>query len=556
MSINARPVGPSRNRFQIEVLWTEDGSRRQVASETVDLGNQTRRTQFAQQICNAVPRTLADVEQVLISIRDNREAETPQAPKDPFRLAGVCLHPWEDNSQRLVYWRQEFYQYQHGRYENFSKDDLKARFRTSIRRNFEQLASEGVVARDGFPHVVSERLLHNVIGATQSLCKIPDSQEAPAWLDGRGDRPEASSVLPVSNGLLDLSATPAQLLNSTTEFFSLHGVDYDYDENAECPQWLNFLSQLFEDDPESIALLQQWFGYVLSTDTSYQKFLLMVGPTRSGKGTISRILSKVVGDNNVAGPTLKTLQSNFGLQTLLGKPLAIVGDARLSHKVDVASLLGIILSITGEDKVPVDRKNLTMLNVKLPTRIVICTNEFPRFRDSSDALFSRLLLLELRQSFVGREDRSLDARLAEELPGILIWGIQGLQRLRTVGSFTSPNSSREPIENARRLLSPVIAFADDCLEFGQDMETLKDSLYQAWLSYRDSNGIYSLREKEAFYRSFHGAFPTLSESQPTAPDGGRRRVLRGVRLRATGQASNQINGAGRPNFATPDGRSR
>jgi len=34
--------------------------------------------------------------------------------------------------------------------------------------------------------------------------------------------------------------------------------------------------------------LQDWFGYTLSPDTSQQKMLMIVGPTRSGKGTIGR----------------------------------------------------------------------------------------------------------------------------------------------------------------------------------------------------------------------------------------------------------------------------
>ena len=235
LSINARPVGPSRNRFQIDVFWTADGPPQQVASETVDLGNQAQRTQLAQQICNAVPRTLVDVEQALLSIRDNHADATPEAPNDPFRLAEVCLRPWNDSGQPLGHWRGEFYQYQRGRYEQFSNDDLKARFRVSIKQDFDNLANEGVVTRSGFPYVVSEKLLNDVIGATKGTCNISDSLEAPTWLGDRNERPEASNVLPTSNGLLDISADPPQLLGSTPDFFALHGVDYSYDPNAECP---------------------------------------------------------------------------------------------------------------------------------------------------------------------------------------------------------------------------------------------------------------------------------------------------------------------------------
>ncbi|MFG2380324.1 hypothetical protein [Streptomyces avermitilis] len=52
--------------------------------------------------------------------------------------------------------------------------------------------------------------------------------------------------------------------------------------------------------------------------------MLIVGPSRSGKGTIARVLKELVGKENLAGPTLAGLGTNFGLSTLIGKPLAAV----------------------------------------------------------------------------------------------------------------------------------------------------------------------------------------------------------------------------------------
>ena len=93
--------------------------------------------------------------------------------------------------------------------------------------------------------------------------------------------------------------------------------------------WLEFLASLWPDDPDSIALLQEYVGYVLSGRTDMQKMLLLIGPTRSGKGTVARMLTELIGRGHVAGPTLASLGTNFGLSPLLGKPLAIISDARL-----------------------------------------------------------------------------------------------------------------------------------------------------------------------------------------------------------------------------------
>ena len=57
-------------------------------------------------------------------------------------------------------------------------------------------------------------------------------------------------------------------------------------------------------DAESISCLQEWFGYLLTPDTRQQKILMMVGPKRSGRGTIARVLKALAGSSTVVNPTL------------------------------------------------------------------------------------------------------------------------------------------------------------------------------------------------------------------------------------------------------------
>jgi putative DNA primase/helicase len=89
------------------------------------------------------------------------------------------------------------------------------------------------------------------------------------------------------------------------QYFSVNTLPFNFDPEAGAPQnWLAFLDQLFPDDPESINTLQQWFGYCLTPATYLQKILLLVGPTRSGKGTLASIQAALLGEGNVAAPTL------------------------------------------------------------------------------------------------------------------------------------------------------------------------------------------------------------------------------------------------------------
>jgi putative DNA primase/helicase len=128
---------------------------------------------------------------------------------------------------------------------------------------------------------------------------------------------------------------------------------------------------------------------MVSGDTRQQKMFLFVGPKRGGKGTIARVLSRMLGKHNVAGPTLASLGTNFGLQDLIGKPVAVISDARIGSKSDASFIAERLLSVSGEDLQNVDRKYLPPWSGYLPTRFVMLTNELQvhgRFRRTSQPI--------------------------------------------------------------------------------------------------------------------------------------------------------------------------
>jgi putative DNA primase/helicase len=204
---------------------------------------------------------------------------------------------------------------------------------------------------------------------------------------------------------------------------------------------------------------------VLSGRTDFHKIMLLIGPSRSGKGTIARVLAALLGRGNVAGPTLASLGTNFGLSPLLGKPLALVSDARLAGG-NVHQVVERLLSISGEDLLTVDRKYREPWSGKLPSRFLILSNELPRFGDASGAIANRFVVLAMHESFLGKENTRLTEELTTELAGILSWSLDGLDRLAHQGKFTEPKSSIDAILALQDLVSPVAAFVRDRCEVG------------------------------------------------------------------------------------------
>jgi len=376
----------------------------------------------------------------------------------------------------------------------------------------------------------------NVMEAMAAIGHLGAGIDPPSWLDGA---PVTSSIIACRNGLLHVA--DRSLTAHTPKYFNLVDVPFDYDAHAPEPTvWLKFLASVWPDDRASIALLQEYTGYLLSGRTDMQKLLLLIGPTRSGKGTYARLLSKLLGRDNLCGPTLASMGTNFGLMPLLGKPLAIVADARLGSG-DTRVVVERLLSITGEDMLTVDRKFKAPWSGKLPTRFIILSNELPRFGDASGAIANRFLILQMTKSFLGNEDRTLDDRLELELPGILRWALEGLDRLVRQGHFTVPASSNDAATLMMDLSSPISAFVRDRCVRVRGAYVESTALFQAWKTWCDDQG-HQAGSNATFGQHLRAAVPGLLVSQQRL-NGKRVRRYERIGLNADGDDEDDSDSA-------------
>jgi putative DNA primase/helicase len=301
-----------------------------------------------------------------------------------------------------------------------------------------------------------------------------------------------------------------ELVKHSPVFFNHNALEFAYDPDALDPvEWLRFLDSLWPDDAGSIEALQDLFGYLLSSDTRQQRVFMLIGPKRSGKGTIARVLTALLGRDNVCAPTLASLGQNFGLAPLIGKQAAIIADARLGARADQAAVAERLLSISGEDAITVDRKFLPAWTGRLPVRFVVLTNELPRMSDASGALASRFIVWTLSQSFYRREDHGLAGRLMAELPSILNWSVAGWERLRERGRFKQPDSAIEAVAELEDLASPIGAFLRQRCQVAPGKHVGCDRLYAAWKLWCTDQGREHPGSVQTFGRDLRAAIPHI-----------------------------------------------
>jgi putative DNA primase/helicase len=367
----------------------------------------------------------------------------------------------------------------------------------------------------------------DLLEALSAVVIMPAAVETqPCWLDGR----ETGTIVAVGNGLLDIASR--RLHAHTPLYFNQTAVPFDYDHGAREPvQWLAFLGEIWPQEPKAIDVLAEWFGYVISGRLDLHKILLMCGPTRGGKGVIARMETALVGQRNVAGPTLHSLGDQFGLQPLLGKSLAIISDARFVGK-NSNVVVERLLSISGEDALTVGRKYRDAYTGKLPTRLHVISNELPKLGDASTAVVGRLVLLLLTRSWLGKEDHALEQRLRGELAAILNWALAGLERLTgdNKNCFTHLQSTDEAMAAMRDLASPVAAFAREKCTVHATKEVGVDELYAAFKTWCEANE-YPKSSKQIFGRDLRAAVPSIEVGQKGTPPDLRVRIYKGIALR-------------------------
>ena len=425
-----------------------------------------------------------------------------------------------DNHQILYHHRDQFFTWIRSRWRLVNDAELRARLYEYLEASFVRVrAGNGKFENAKFKP--STRRVADVLDALKSAAFLSTEIDPPAWLEPVPDLPP-DELVPCCNGLIHLPEM--ELLGHDPEFFNLSALNVAYNKHADEPAaWLAFLRSLWGSDAEAVETLQEACGYFLTTDTRQQKIFMLVGPKRSGKGTIARVLVALLGRSNVGGPTLGSLATNFGLAPLITKPLAIISDARLSGRTDQAVIVERLLSISGEDVLTVDRKHREPWTGTLPTRFLLLSNELPRLADASGAMASRFVMLTLKMSFYGREDPRLTEKLRADLPGILRWCLEGLRRLQERGRFIQPASSAEAIRELEDLGSPVGAFLRDHCEVEPGLEIACDNLYKAWCSWCTEQGRDHAGTKQRFGRDLRAVLPGLTVKQ-------RREALQVVRF--------------------------
>jgi len=369
---------------------------------------------------------------------------------------------------------------------------------------------------------------------SEALCLLSSTIEMPSWIPTREQR----NYVSLQNGVLDIDAFLANksidecIFDHSAEWFSPWKIAYDMDIHSQCPRFIHFIETAMEGDPERIAILQEWMGYILIHKNPFQRFLAVEGVGGDGKSSYFAAIRAMIGKENVSALPLRQFASQFGLSSTIGKMVNICGETDDTN-ISEADLK----QYTGGDLVHVDRKNRDAVSETSTAKLVLSWNNRPHFKDRSRAIWRRILLVPFNRSVPESEiELGLDDPeywIAKgEVGGIFRWALEGLHRLMTQRRFTDSAVSRAAIEDYQMELNPAKVFLEMAVEEGSGSRISKSELYRSYLHYCSEGGHrYPLSDRN-FGKEVRKHFPAVEDGKISRGPQGRENCYVGIHFKS------------------------
>jgi P4 family phage/plasmid primase-like protien len=319
----------------------------------------------------------------------------------------------------------------------------------------------------------------------------------PFWLSAAPLDPDPSRIIPLKNGLLDITDPWCPiLLPHTPRYFSPHLLPFQYDPNWPRPdRFLKILEDQFgkpgdeDEDVESKETILEFLGLTLIPELKFQKFLILLGEPGTGRSTLIDCFLQVLGERNHSSIDIQTLQGKHGKAELVDKLFITFNDSRTADSQDTTAVLQFLLQLVGGDKQHIDPKYRDTFAAKLICRAAMVCNTSPSFRDITSAMERRTLIVEFTKQIKQQNENLTQEIKDHELPGILNELLHALGRLQQRGHFIQPHTAKNRLAEMRDATSNVFGFINEYCEQADDADQLStQQVYDAYCYYVHRTG--------------------------------------------------------------------
>lgn len=320
------------------------------------------------------------------------------------------------------------------------------------------------------------------------------------FLDGvpaRDPQPNTRAVA-FANGMLDVLTE--ELRSEAREDYVLARLTFDYDPNAECPIYDQFISDLmrpppqyegaeYEDDHRlSIEAVEEFLGYSLVLSHEFRYMLFLIGATSTGKSELIKLIRNVVPQGWVSDVPMSMLGEGNALMNMVNAHLNVSGEVG-RHGKDVDETL---LKVTTGERVTLKILYKDMFEGVVAARLMFHGNLPPDTTDSTGAIAKRMILLRTTDKAPDKPVNEFHKLMIPEAQGIMNRWVRAYARLLKRGHFEHPSYAKDETKRTTEEANSVSAWVSAMTEPVTNMNEGSHSsdLFMAYREWCEAGKMY------------------------------------------------------------------
>jgi putative DNA primase/helicase len=272
--------------------------------------------------------------------------------------------------------------------------------------------------------------------------------------------------------------------------------------------------------------LLRWFGYFLTGDVREEAFIFLHGPGGSGKSTLIKVLTEIIGEYAVsismdAFMEQKHPRHSQEIAKLAGMRMVYASETEEGRRWNEA----LIKDLTGRDTITAHKMRMDDFSFKPTFKLLLYGNSVPHLKSVGEEIRRRIHLVEYGAS-LAQEDRdtSLKDRLIAEYPAILASLIKGCVDWQDCGGLGKPESVNLSVDEYLEGEDSLAGFIAECIEPAPQGRETTGAVYRRFKSWAASTGEYAGSQKRLV--------TALRQRGYEPQKSGNARFITGIKLRS------------------------
>ena len=301
-------------------------------------------------------------------------------------------------------------------------------------------------------------------------------------------------LLNVQNGVIEMKKTEFREHRQDDMMTKIANVEYD--PNADCPLWKQFIREIMNYKSELINFLQTAAGWALTGDISEQTMFILYGSGANGKSTFLNTIMYILGDYATATPT-ETFMKKNGDQTtndiarLRGIRFVTTTEAEQGRRLSEP----LIKRITGNDQMMARFLYGEFFSFTPTFKIFMATNHKPVIKGTDYGIWRRIKLIPFTTRIPEeKQDKDLELKLRSEASGILNWLLEGTKRWLQE-RLNAPDEILNATDEYREEMDVIGNFLNDKCLIEKDLTIRIRELYKAYSDWCEDNKEHAVPER-------------------------------------------------------------